>query len=108
RVGLPWPTLLAFVRIRTNPRAFAEPLTAAEAWQYVEEWLAAPAAWLPVPTRGHTGILGDLVRRHHLVGNALPDGHLAALAIEHGVPVCSADSDFARFAEVRWVNPLAA
>ncbi|MGL4743572.1 MAG: TA system VapC family ribonuclease toxin, partial [Dermatophilaceae bacterium] len=46
RVGLPWPTLLAFVRIRTNPRAFAEPLTAAEAWQYVEEWLAAPAAWL--------------------------------------------------------------
>jgi predicted nucleic acid-binding protein len=34
--------------------------------------------------------------------------HLAAIAIEHGLEVCSADSDFARFAEIRWRNPVAA
>ena len=29
------------------------------------------------------------------------------LALEQGVAVVSADSDFARFPEVTWVNPLA-
>jgi hypothetical protein len=33
---------------------------------------------------------------------------LAALAIEHGLALCSADGDFGRFAGLRWVNPLAA
>ena len=37
----------------------------------------------------------------------LPDAHLAALAIEHGLTVCSTDGDFARFPNVRWENPLA-
>jgi predicted nucleic acid-binding protein len=40
-------------------------------------------------------------------GNLVPDAQLAALALEHGLTVCSADTDFARFGEVRWENPLA-
>lgn len=44
--------------------------------------------------------------RHQLRGNLLPDADLAALAIEHGLTVCSADTDFARFPEVAWHNPL--
>lgn len=32
---------------------------------------------------------------------------LAALAVEHGLVVMSADTDFARFGEVRWGNSLA-
>ena len=35
-----------------------------------------------------------------------PDAHLAALAIEHGLVLCSSDSDFARFPGLRWDNPL--
>jgi predicted nucleic acid-binding protein len=42
-----------------------------------------------------------------LRGNLVPDAQLAALALEHGLTVCSADTDFARFGEVRWENPLA-
>jgi predicted nucleic acid-binding protein len=38
----------------------------------------------------------------------VPDAHLAALAIEHGLTVCSTDGDFARFPGVRWENPLRA
>jgi uncharacterized protein len=38
----------------------------------------------------------------------VPDAHLAALAIEHGLTLCSADSDFARFLGLPWLNPLAA
>jgi toxin-antitoxin system PIN domain toxin len=107
RVGLPWSSLLAFVRIRTNPRAVISPLTGAQAMQRVRGWLAAPAAWVPTPNDRHAAVLGGLIERYHLSGNAIPDAHLAALAIEHGVAVCSADTDFARFSELTWVNPLA-
>jgi len=32
---------------------------------------------------------------------------LAALAIEHGLILCSTDGDFGRFPGLRWRNPLA-
>lgn len=79
----------------------------ATAWQTVQSWLLAPAAWIPEPTNRHAEVLGDLIARYAVTGNLVPDAHLAALAIEHGVPVASADSDFARFREVRWLDPRA-
>lgn len=106
RVALPWQSLVAFLRIATHPRAYERPLSATDAWHQVTDWLAAPAAWVPSPTKQHAEVLGDLVERHSLRGNLISDGHLAALAIEHGLEVCSADTDFARFSEVRWRNPL--
>jgi uncharacterized protein len=106
RVGLPWQSLTAFLRIATHPRALAHPLTPAVAWQQVTEWLAAPAAWVPEPGPSHVALLGDLIARYEVRGNLVPDAQLAALALEHGLAVCSADTDFARFPEVRWENPL--
>jgi uncharacterized protein len=47
-----------------------------------------------------------LINELDIRGNLVTDALLAALAIEHGVPVVSVDSDFARFGEIRWVNPL--
>jgi predicted nucleic acid-binding protein len=61
RVGLPCVSLVAFLRLVTNPRVFERP---------------EPA-------------------------------HLAALALEHGLTLCSTDGDFARFPALRWINPLA-
>jgi predicted nucleic acid-binding protein len=46
------------------------------------------------------------MRTHRVGGNLVPDAHLAALAIEHGLELCSTDTDFARFPEIRWRNPL--
>jgi uncharacterized protein len=43
QVGLPWPSLLAFVRIGTNPKAFDRPLSIRSAWSQVREWLALPS-----------------------------------------------------------------
>jgi toxin-antitoxin system PIN domain toxin len=107
RVGLPWQSLAAFLRVATHPRALAHPLTPAVAWRQVTDWLAAPAAWVPAPGSSHTELFGDLVIRYDVRGNLVPDAGLAALALEHGLAVCSADTDFARFPEVRWENPLA-
>ena len=108
RVGLPWQSLGGFLRIATNPRALPDPLSPAIAWQQVSDWLAAPAAWVPVPGPGHADLLGALMERHDLRGNLVPDAMIAALALEHGLAVCSTDTDFARFAPdgLRWHNPL--
>lgn len=107
RVGFPWPSLLAFVRIATHPRAATHPLTSEVAWSHVARWLAADLSFVPTPTDRHAEVLGDLMTAHHVTGNLVPDAHLAALAIEHGLTVCSADTDFARFTDVRWENPVA-
>lgn len=107
RIGLPWPSLVAFVRIGTHPRAYERPLSPRQAWEQVEDWLGAPASWVPAPTPAHAEVLGGLIRRYDLRGNILSDAHLAALAIEHGLSLASADTDFARFSELRWVDPTA-
>lgn len=106
RVGLPWQSLTAFLRISTHPRATASPLQPDDALRFVDDWLAADVVWVPVPGPRHGTLLADLIRRHQLRGNLISDAHLAALALEHGLTLVSADSDFARFPELSWTNPL--
>lgn len=106
RIGLPWNSLLAFLRIVTNPRIYDVPLTAEVAWTQVEEWLALPNCWVPVPTDQHSIVLGRLLIAAQANANLVPDAHLAALSIEHGLEVCTTDTDFAKFPGCRWRNPL--
>ena len=106
RVGLPWQSLTAFVRIVTHPRASDRPMAPGDAWHQVRAWLAAAPTWVPNPTDRHAEVLDRLITRHQARGHLVMDAHLGALAIEHGLELCSADSDFARFPEVRWRNPL--
>jgi len=106
RVGLPWPSLLAFMRIATHPRASQSPLSGAAAWEIVTAWLDQDVVWIPTPTRHHAAVFGGLVRKYAVQSNLVPDTHLAALSIELGVPLASADYDFARFTEITWINPL--
>ncbi len=105
-VGLPWASLLAFLRLVTNPRVFehAEPM--ADAWNQVLAWLVCETAWVPEPTERHAELLGGFLNLPGIHANLVPDAHLAALAIEHGLTLCSADSDFARFPGLAWLNPL--
>jgi|CXWL01.1.fsa_nt_gi toxin-antitoxin system PIN domain toxin len=107
RIALPWQSLTAFVRISTNPRAVAEPLSPVDAWGFVEGWLDVPTVWTPTPSIGHREILGGLVTSLDLRGNLVADAVLAALCVEHGLTMVSADSDFARFPDIRWHNPVA-
>lgn len=106
RVGLPWQSVTAFLRIATHPRVFSAPLSPAAAGDQVEEWLAAPAAWVPVPGEGHAEVLLTLLRQLRLTGPLVSDAHLAALALEHGTGIWSTDADFARFPGLRWEDPL--
>lgn len=105
RVGLPWVSLIAFQRITTHPRVMSHPLRAAEAWSFVQSWVDAENAWITVPGPRHGDILRRFILDGDVRGNLVTDAHLAALAIEHGVGLCSFDSDFARFADLPWFNP---
>lgn len=106
RVGLPWESLLGFVRLATNPRVTPQPMRPSTAWGFVTDWLAAPVAWIPAATDQHAEVMGRLITRYRPTAKLVPDTHLVALAVEHGLDIYSTDTDFARFDEVRWVNPF--
>ncbi len=107
RVGFPWQTLGAFLRIATNPRAFPRPLTPTKALEVLDTWLSAPVAWIPQPGTEYHRVLGQLITTYDVSGNLITDAMLAALAIENGLTLYSADTDFARFRELHWENPVA-
>ncbi len=106
-IALPWVVLLAFLRVMTLPRQ-ARQVPRDVAIAVVDRWLAQPNVVALEPGRDHWRVLADLIGASQATGNLMTDAHLAALAIEHGLTLCSADSDFARFPGLRWINPLAA
>lgn len=105
-VGIPWPSVLAFLRLVTNPRVFENPEPMADAWRQAQAWLGCETVWIPQPGARHAELLAALLTAPGVHGNLVPDSHLAALAMEHGLTLCSSDGDFARFPGLRWANPL--
>lgn len=107
RVGIPWQSLLAFLRISTNPRLFSKPLSMRDAWRRVDRWLECDTVWTPAATAQHREILGALLTGPGGSPKLVADAHLAALALGHGLVLCSTDGDFGRFRDLRWENPIA-
>jgi toxin-antitoxin system PIN domain toxin len=106
RVGLPWPSLLAFLRVATHPRLFSRPVETIDAWKQVANWLSSDVVWIPLPTERHAELLAQLLVLPGIRANLVHDADLAALAIAHRLMLCSTDGDFARFPDLRWQNPL--
>jgi toxin-antitoxin system PIN domain toxin len=105
QVGLPWQTVLAFVRIATNSRVFEPPLAAAEAAAIVDEWLACPRVLIVHPGHDYWTILKEQLDSAQVAGPLVTDAALASLAIEVGARLCTTDRDFARFRGLRIVDP---
>jgi toxin-antitoxin system PIN domain toxin len=106
RVGL--AALLAFIRISTDPRVYAQPRTPADAIGIVKALLARPNVTVAVPGDRHWAILAGVAASGRARGPLLMDAHLAALAIEHGATLATSDRDFTRFPGLRHVDPLGA
>ena len=102
-VRIPWATIVASLRISTNPRVFERPLTTAEAERAVSSWLALPSVSPVDPGERYWDVLRDMLHRAQVTGPLVTD---AALAIEHGATLCTTDRDFARFPGLRTFNPL--
>ena len=104
-VGLPWVVLLGFLRLSTNARVFADPLSSSQAIDRVQEWLTHPNVRIVRETDQHWLILRELLDEAGTAGNLTTDAHLAAIAISHGAILASCDADFGRFRHLRWENP---
>ncbi len=107
-VRLAWITLLAFLRIGTDPRILRSPFPITEAVGIVESWLERPSVGMLEAGERHWQIWRQLLLEGQARGGMVTDSHLAALAIEHGATLCTTDRDFARFAGLRLENPLEA
>ena len=104
--ALSWQTITAFIRITTNIRAFAEPLSIREAIDIASGWQQRPGLTILLPTERHWAIFSRLLDEGQVAGALVMDAHLAALAIEHGATLTTTDRDFARFKELTVINPL--
>ncbi len=99
--------LSGVVRVLTHPRVFAQPDPLAEALAFVNAIRVRPNCVIVTPGPRHWAIFTRLCEQVGAKGGMVTDAHLAALAIEHGLTLCSTDGDFARFAGLSWKNPLA-
>lgn len=105
-VALTWATVGGFLRVCTSRAVMEKPLRVSSALEIVDQWLAQSSIRLIRPGEQHWPILKRLLAAINLGGNLITDAHLAALAIEHDCEIYSTDTDFARFAGLRWRNPL--
>jgi hypothetical protein len=105
-IGLCWTVLSAFIRIGTNPRIYKRPLALEQALTRVQSWLDQPGVKILHTTERHWRVFQRMLIAGQAAANLVTDAHLAALAIEHGCVLMSTDSDFARFPELKWKNPL--
>jgi toxin-antitoxin system PIN domain toxin len=106
-VGLALSTMLAFIRISTDPRVYERPLASDRAIDIVRSWLERDNVLLIGPSDSHWTTLAALAVAGQARGPLLMDAHLAALTLEHGATLATVDRDFSRFAGLRTFDPTA-
>jgi toxin-antitoxin system PIN domain toxin len=96
-----------FVRIVTSPKIWAEPTTTEDALDFIGRLRQRSNARLLTHGPASWGIFADLCIAARARGKLIADAYHAALALEHGCELVTADSDFGRFAGLRYRHPLA-
>jgi uncharacterized protein len=105
-VGLPCQSVSAFLRVITNRRLSGLRVSLQQAVQVVDEWLQQPNVQVLVPADQHWSVLRQMILEGQASGPLVSDAEIAAITIEHGAVLHTADRDFARFPGLRWKNPL--
>jgi len=93
------------VRVVTNPRIFAHPMTTDMILTTCEMMLGSGGAVIAYPGQRHFSIFSSLCRAVSARGNLVSDAQYAALAIETNATWVSFDEDFARFPGLKWEKP---
>jgi toxin-antitoxin system PIN domain toxin len=105
-VGLPWASILGFLRIVTSRTVLTKPLSVSSSVGIVRSWMGQAAVEIIVPGERHGEIVFRLLEEIGVAGNLTTDAHLAALALEYRAEIATTDADFARFRGVHWFNPV--
>lgn len=98
--------LLGMIRIVTNRRVYLDPTPWRIALEFAERLRSQPQAMVVAPGARFWPTFKGLCEATGASGNLVPDAYLAALAIEHGCELFTADSDFKKFPGLRFSHPL--
>ena len=102
-----WPTLMAYIRISTHPSIFSQPLSPEEALGNVENLIGLPRVRVLSEDDGFLTIYRQVTGKFPVRGNLVPDAHLAALLLQHGIrKIYTADPDFKKFEFLEVNNPF--
>jgi toxin-antitoxin system PIN domain toxin len=105
-LGLPWQAISAFLRVMTNRNLPGERFSLEQATQIVDLWLARPNLRVLIPGDHYWPLFRRMLIEGQASGVLVSDAEIAALTIEYGGVLYTADRDFARFPGLRWKNPL--
>src|SRR5262249_7934499 len=105
-VGLPGQCVAAFLRVVTNRRLPARGVPLEEAINTVNTWMQQPCVQVLVPGEEDWAHFRKMMLEGHASGPLASDAEVAALTIEYGGVLYTADRDFARFPGLRWKNPI--
>jgi uncharacterized protein len=95
--------LSGFARVATHPRVFDPPAPIEDALAFAEAYRGGAGAVRVEPGPRHWAIFSSLCRTARAKGNLVPDAYLAALAVEAGCEWVTADRDFGRFPDLKWI-----
>ncbi len=106
---LGWLTVMSYLRMATHPAIFKKPLTQPEALRNVQGLINLPHVRLLSEGDGFWAAYCQVTQEVPARGNLVPDAHLAALLLTHGVKVLyTHDKDFRKFSQLQARDPFQA
>jgi toxin-antitoxin system PIN domain toxin len=107
-IGLPWVSLLAFLRIVTNSKSIPKPATIKQASDFIASLLVNENYTIIEAGQESFSIFSKLCVQVSITPKLFTDAYLASLALEQQATLVSADYDFARFVPLglKWFNPV--
>jgi hypothetical protein len=105
---LPWPVIMAYLRIATHSAIFEQPLAPDEAAANIESLLGRPNVRALGEIEGFWAVFRSVARGVVVRGNLVPDAHIVTLLLQHGVTTLwTHDRDFRKFEELQTRDPFA-
>lgn len=105
-LAFPHVVIFGFVRLATSRRVFQNPMSVSEAGGVVRTWLKQRMARVVLPGPAHADSVLSLLESVGTAANLATDAQIAAIAMENRAVLHTADTDFLRFAGLRWFNPI--
>ena len=107
---LTWGVCYEFLRVATHPKIFDRPLSAANAWRFIEDLIGVSAVGVLTPTDRHKLVAAKVfAEMPSLAGNIMHDAETAILMREHGIKtIYTRDMDFHRFGFLQVIDPTTA
>lgn len=104
---LTWPTMMSYLRIATHPRIFSAPLSPDEALGNISALVALPHVRAVAETDGFLDAYKHVAGEMPVRGNLVPDAHVAAILLQHGVrTLYTNDRDFRKFQSLEVRDPF--